>query len=1254
MVKRDLPAGLPRILSPVALCLLLNLPCLALPQPALAATWQWSSQPGRERVELRLDAGMREQATIRTSPTSLDIQLSAPANVTPQGTPPASGSLVTRLEPDGNTLRLTLRDPAFGYIVQRGSNSVTVEVFPDQLGTRWQPSDTRVLPPTPVAPSATPPTSPANPVPAATGQAVAPASASGSPVQPAAPVPSSPSHTAPATPGSQPGVPSANNAVRGAPSSRAVQPQSLPPTIPEAAPTQPVQTAGPTQPSASAQGAVQGAAATVPPAVVQAPGQVQVQVQGPAQSLPQRQAAGQPAGQASVPAPQTPSQGGGTTVRINVSPAQTPAAPATAAVSGTAAAPAPSNTVTVNTTPAGMPGAGGAASGPIAVASGTPLPVQEDPPAAHLPSAAALGALTRKIESLPVQEPSAASTQAASPLNEALLSTPAAPPAAAAQPTPQSSTQVTVSSQTSGQLTPNAPAQPRSSGPASVAGSRVAVAVSAAEASTTPLVQAEPASAAPSSRLVREEGDSLRARYNTGGPEVWPESDTVSSSVPAAPAAAGKVTGTMQPSQPAAQPPAGAEEKKGAHAAEAKPEPEVLYVDEKGNPVPKPLDTNAMMAEARTLIQSLQFEPARDILMQLKAAPMPPEKREEMLYLLSDAVTGLYNGKWLEGYEPIVAATSEAMNANLRSPQVARALERLGMINLRTGNQQDAAGYFGVLRSKFPRDPQVPECYYALGADQLKNGQYAEAVQSFQLVMQEYPESQEVRPAARYMAEALYKQGHYERAMTIIDFVDRRWPRIYIDDPSYLLMVADAQFRRGRLDEALQTYWIYYNLVPSGPTNDQLLLNVGTIYMMQGDMDSARAMYAELLRRYPDSQYAPLAVLRQGEEGIFEGNLSLDDMFAMFNRPNLTTLPEVAYSRLTKEYPKSEEAVTATLRQAAWKLWNKDYAEAMDLADAFIKAHPDSMYAPRADEIILRAFAVELAMDLTEENYERILQRWERFPQIRGAYTPLNDNMRVALARAHLNRGNEKEGFALLSPFLDRPQDPNGDYTYELNLAKAFRTDDWQGILDLGAKVENWKLPEDKRNELVYAMATARENLGQGQEAVPLWAKLYKRDDIPLYQKAYANYFMARDAERRRSIEDAYELNKTTLELFTRLGVENPERAAPERIRESLIALMDVTEVANRFAEALDWAEQYAPFVPDSSPDYVAHLFRLARLNRKMGDLAKWQYMLEDIIKREPDSVFGRMAASELRTHAVARDLSRFQPSGSSSSATAP
>jgi tetratricopeptide (TPR) repeat protein len=182
------------------------------------------------------------------------------------------------------------------------------------------------------------------------------------------------------------------------------------------------------------------------------------------------------------------------------------------------------------------------------------------------------------------------------------------------------------------------------------------------------------------------------------------------------------------------------------------------------------------------------------------------------------------------------------------------------------------------------------------------------------------------------------------------------------------------------------------------------------------------------------------------------------------------------------------------------------------------------------------------------------------------------------------------------------------------------------------------------RNELDYAMALSAENLGLPRRSLPLWQKLAPKDDIPLYEKAYATYFLAKDAERRKDIKDAYDYNKAALGLFSRLEDERSDKADPERVKESVASLMDICEVANRIPEALDWVEQYNVFVPDGSPEYAGLRFRESRLYRKMGDAAKSRALLEQIVRTEPNSPFGKAAASELRTFDVSRDLDRFAP----------
>ena len=1227
-----------------------------------AAEWQWSSQPGRERLEVRLDQPQTGPPTVARSGTnSVDIVLqNPPASLNASGQAPASGSLVQALQPENGLVRVNTSTPAFGFIWQQtGPQSFVMDFFPDPMGARWQPSDIRGG----ISPAPAPAASPAPGAPGAQGNqqsavqppagVTVPAATPSTPAQPNPPTAQA-GQTSPAVvpPAAAPAAQTAPQAV--------TQPSPLPPA---AVQTAPPAGGGQTQAPAMAQSAPPPSAqgqASPPQAISSNPvqaGQTPPQLRGTASPVPE--AANRARGQLSAAAPggQAPAP-----VQNPVQPqnAAAPSAQAPATVSppsfesgrmaeqvarglGSAASPAQTDVQIMNSG-ATQPSAPSAAQAPAAesraplLQQGLPATPPQPRPDATAPGEVTndqLSALTQRIET--TVPPADAAQQAPAPLpqNTAM--------AAGNQPEPQPTAQ-----SAPGQAAPAVQAAPGAAAPQA--------APPASAASPTP----ETASLPP--RQLPSQGTGIRAQFSTAGPEAWTKDEGLSSIVVAPPAAqqaqeqkagTGDVKGTSEGSpkagaekEAAKEAKPKAEDKKEAHGKEeAKAEPQVVYVDEAGNPVEKPKDSEAMLVEAKKLISAMQYGPALAMLNDLKGLILPPEKREEVLYLISETLFSQYTGRFPEGLEAIVSATNEAMNFNLRSGRVAEALDRLAQVNLNVGNQLDAKAYFEALRSKFPKDPAVAAGFLMLGADQLQRSQYAEAVQNLQVVLEDYPESGSMRDAARYMAEALYRQGHYERAMTLIDFVDRRWPRLYLDAPGYLEMVADVAYHRGRLDDALRNYWIAYNLTPKNPANDKLLLTMGSIYMQQGDRQAMREVFAELINTYPNSPAVPTAILRQGEEGIFEGNMGVDDLFAMFAQSGKNTLPDIAYAKLLADFPNSEEAKLASIRLAVWRLWTKDYSGAMDQAERFLQTYQDTPFAPRADEVILRAFQAELPLDLQEQNYERILSRWERFPQIRGAYATPDDDLRVALARALLNRGEEAKAHEWLDVFLDRPKDPHyGEYVFKLNLGRWLRTSNWEQLLKLGEKVADWDLGQEDRNQLIYTLAIAHENMGQGQQAIPLWEKLYRRDDIPLYQKAYATYFMAREAERQRNIKDTYQLNLDTLRLFTQLEAERSDKADPERIRESLAALMDVTEVASRYAEALEWLAQYSAFVPETSPDYAGLRMREARLHRKLGDLARWRTILEGVVAREPDSVFGRMAASELRTQQVARDLTRFAP----------
>lgn len=667
-----------------------------------------------------------------------------------------------------------------------------------------------------------------------------------------------------------------------------------------------------------------------------------------------------------------------------------------------------------------------------------------------------------------------------------------------------------------------------------------------------------------------------------------------------------------------------------------------LYVDEEGNPVPPPPDVPALLAQMRSAMKAGRYAEATVPMNTLRTVVLPPEDREELLYNTMTALFESNRPAFAAHGEDIINAANEAMNYNPDSPRVPDALAVLVMVNLAQDNVADAQGYAQLMRRKFPGNTNVPAVFLDLGEKQMERQEYAEAALSFQVILQEYPESKMAKDAARLETYAFYRQGHMDRALTLIDFVDRRWPRVYLEDPEYLAIAADIRFRQGHLQEALNTYWTQYNLEPAKPEAATTLQHIAETYFLLKDPAAAAKVLDELVRAFPLSAEAPKALMRLGENGIHDGNLTVDQLFSLFTAPN-PRLPSLYYQRVLKDYPQSPEAMPAQLRSIAWQLWNKEYLPAMTAARGFMIDYEDKPESLRAQDILLRGFARELGNSLQEENYDRVLKLWNDFPQVHDYYQPLEPDLRMALARAHLNRGQEPQGLELLAPFLDGSGDTDyALYTYNMFLATYLRQQNWDAILSLGEKVAGWKLPAEARNQLDYAMALSAENLGLQGRALPLWQKLAPMRDIPLYQRAYASYFLARDAERRQDLRAAYQYNLDTLGMFTQLQDEQSPYADSERIRESIAALMDVTEIAGRYAESLEWASKYAAFVPDTSPDYAGLRFREARLHRKMGDLARWRAILQGIVDKEPDSVFGKMASSELHTQDVARDLTRF------------
>ena len=687
-------------------------------------------------------------------------------------------------------------------------------------------------------------------------------------------------------------------------------------------------------------------------------------------------------------------------------------------------------------------------------------------------------------------------------------------------------------------------------------------------------------------------------------------------------------------------------------AAKEEPARPVVYVDEQGNPVEKPADPQKMMDEVERLIKERKFVEALPQLEKLKEMPtLSAEMREKTLYYISDCVWARYSDNPLAGYEPIVSATSEAMNFDLRSPRVPEALLRLGLVNVNVGNLVDAGGYIVAMYRRYPDYPGVAQGFTALGKEQLKRHMDAQAEQSFSMVLDKYPESSFLQEASVGLAKALHNQKKYTNAQVILDFISKRWPRYYIEDPTFLFLQAGNDEALNKPMDAMTLYWLYFNLLPGQKGNDELLFKMGDMYTRLHNKLAADFLYNYVARHYAGTHPAKMASLRLVEGGIYDAPINYEGMTQVFARSAGNNLQKV-YSDLAAASRTAPESVTARLKEAMWLYWSKRYTEAMGKAAEFIDGYPENVNVAQARDIIWLSFQKELANSMAEKNYGRILLLWNGFPVVRERYGAIDPRMRYALAQGMLERGDDEAALGMLAEFLKSPMNPEyGEAAFTEFFNRYLKAGAWAKILDLGRLVSGWPLKPQLRNQLDYAMALSAQNLNLAGPALAMWQNLADRQDIPLYQRAYATYFLARDAEQRKDIRSSYTLNRKVIELFTQLQDERSDKADPQRIKDAMLSLMDICEVGNRVPEALEWLARYNAFVPQNSPEYPGLRFREARLYRKLGDANRAQALLENIARNYPDSPFAKAATAELHTFEVSRDLQNYLPGGAGSQA---
>jgi TolA-binding protein len=644
------------------------------------------------------------------------------------------------------------------------------------------------------------------------------------------------------------------------------------------------------------------------------------------------------------------------------------------------------------------------------------------------------------------------------------------------------------------------------------------------------------------------------------------------------------------------------------------------------------------LASARDAMMNAKFEEAVRILRSLTVqAHLPEDLREEIFYDLGDALFSKHLDDLSGNFAAVVDAYEQALHLYPKSVRAATALRNLGVAHLRANNLLEAKAYFNILRREHPHDPLLPTADYYLGDYFLKRGDYDQAAGYFQTVVQKYPEHSIVQQSSVGLARALHSLGFDEQASQVMNFLEKRWPRYYIDDPSLLELAGIIALREGNLEKAKQRLLTYYNLVPDTPNAHMLLARLGDIYLLTGKPDAARHVFEKTAQMYPDEEGGLIAQMRLVEGGIYDDLSLLDDLFTTMRAAETMRAVEV-YTRIIEKHPQSPLAAVATIKLAIWQVWNNRLEDSLATARGFLIERPQHSLAPKALETGLEAFSRLVNRNLPDGRYAEIINVWNLNEFLHPLEPDLDVKVKLGLAMAFWKTGDHERALELARPHLQGtvPHQAQG-IALDLILGILLEQQQWQQIADLEPLRKELELSADRLREFNYALALALENLGRAQEARPYWLTLAEDLRLGQAQRGFALYFLARSAMRDEELEKVYIYAQEALSL---LLLEHKDSV---KIRDCIAWLTQVTERTGRLQEALAWALEFDQLINENDPDWAMSRYRLAQLYQRMQDHEQWRMILLDLQQKDPHGLYGRLARSALQGRELKERAAQFE-----------
>ena len=388
----------------------------------------------------------------------------------------------------------------------------------------------------------------------------------------------------------------------------------------------------------------------------------------------------------------------------------------------------------------------------------------------------------------------------------------------------------------------------------------------------------------------------------------------------------------------------------------------------------------------------------------------------EATYRLADAFFYLHEKEIPRYYDQAMENYQRAIDLYPDSDQVPWALLMMGRIAMLAEETFKALGYFQIVIEDYPKSEYVPLAMVYRGQAFIAEGKWTAALNEFRAVAERYPDSRFRKDADWGQAQALFGLGRYERAALLLKDMDRRWPKLRLEEPELLYYIGEAEFQLKRYQEARRYFLWALNIMPDIRDNDIILTRVGDTYKFEGALAAARFIYKQVVNMFPDSDGGLVARIRLAESpqkdtqhpwDIFQVKATLDAF--------------KTYREIIDKFPDRPVAELAQLKLGVYYYKKKQYTRALAILEKLLQVHPRTPFKPEV-RYTLDLAVKGLLHQLKEQN--RPLALMDAYLRNRGLLRRPNGNEVLALlAWAYEKTGLDARAAKLYLVLLGRGEE---------------------------------------------------------------------------------------------------------------------------------------------------------------------------------------------------------------------------------------